>query len=533
MIPYNKRQDAQIVKIKDYINGKGKYVTGEGTSITLENTVNTPFNNIILKGNTSQNTTTGKNLLNGKYYNTSTQNGITLKHNNDNSFDITGTATSNTSMTIFYSIDQSNLVVGNTYYFYMSEKYDGTNLNVSLITNTPNLSYWIANNAYTIAKNQKFNDIVLYIPSGVTMNYHNVKFMIVQGSTTTSYEPYTGGIASPNPDYPQDINVVTGDNTINIINSNIYNLTKNVTKTDYGFINNTAFPELNIIKLKKGIKYLFSLQLKSKPTTDTTFSIYFKDSPIGKSFSHIENYELNKTYTIEYTSPEDNYLYFHIWGNANKDIFEFRLWINVNEAQEFEFYNTQSFPISLGSLELCKIGDYQDYFYKSGSKWYKHKTIDKIEDISSLRNSTYYAVNNDVTPSLARTYYSLPNCVGSRNYLNCYCNKLKGNSFDLLLQNANNISTSIIDNVKRLDISISQDLLDDVSLAGLLKKIKEISPIIYYACIPTEEEITDTTLISQLNELEKAVSYNDTTNISQTNANLPFIINAEAVKKLL
>lgn len=38
-----------------------------------------------------------------------------------------------------------------------------------------------------------------------------------KGSTVTDYEPYVGGTASPNPDYPQDIQVVTGENTVEIV----------------------------------------------------------------------------------------------------------------------------------------------------------------------------------------------------------------------------------------------------------------------------------------------------------------------------
>ena len=36
------------------------------------------------------------------------------------------------------------------------------------------------------------------------------------GSTSTSFEPYVGGIASPNPLYPQDIQSVEGIQTITI-----------------------------------------------------------------------------------------------------------------------------------------------------------------------------------------------------------------------------------------------------------------------------------------------------------------------------
>ena len=49
---------------------------------------------------------------------------------------------------------------------------------------------------------------------------------------------------------------------------------------------------------------------------------------------------------------------------------------------------------------------------------------------------------------------------------------------------------------------------------------------------PTNTEITDQTLIAQLDNFEKAISYNTQTNISQENNNLPFIISASAFMSL-
>lgn len=48
---------------------------------------------------------------------------------------------------------------------------------------------------------------------------------------------------------------------------------------------------------------------------------------------------------------------------------------------------------------------------------------------------------------------------------------------------------------------------------------------------PTNIEITETTLINQLEAIRKAQSYNDQTNISQTNEDLPFILDIETLKK--
>ena len=52
-----------------------------------------------------------------------------------------------------------------------------------------------------------------------------------------------------------------------------------------------------------------------------------------------------------------------------------------------------------------------------------------------------------------------------------------------------------------------------------------------YNADTTSTQITDTTLIGQLDAMNNAVSYDTQTNISQTNANLPFIISASALKK--
>lgn len=39
--------------------------------------------------------------------------------------------------------------------------------------------------------------------------------------------------------------------------------------------------------------------------------------------------------------------------------------------------NSAAHTVDLGSIELCKIGIYQDYIYKSGGKWYVHKECGK------------------------------------------------------------------------------------------------------------------------------------------------------------
>lgn len=125
----------------------------------------------------------------------------------------------------------------------------------------------------------------------ITSNTYSNKLIqpqIESGSVATNYEPYTGGIASPNPDYPQEIKSienptvsVAGKNlfepsTINYsynnlrITANVDNSQKNSIKIKINTINATegdlyAFAYVNINKFVKKIK------------SNTTYTIVLKN----------------------------------------------------------------------------------------------------------------------------------------------------------------------------------------------------------------------------------------------------------------
>ena len=333
-------------RLKGITNALPK-ISGEDTSLTLTNTANAPLSDIILKGNTSQQKYSGKNLVPITAQSVE-ENGVTFTINN-NQLTINGTATDHVLFFLNnnnwgYSANNPILEAGTYNFSFNNEVKFGGGLAITIYNENSKIIYSkvrIKNNFSFSISEEGSCTIRIEIEKGQVFDNNDLQLQIEQGSTATDYEPYVGGTASPNPDYPQDIKVVTGDNTITISNS-------------------------------------------------------------------------------------DN-----------------------TEKQEL--------PISLSSLELCKIGDYQDYFYKSGSIWYLHKEINKI------------------------TSY-----------------------------NGETITTSYISTTGKLSTGAK----------------------VYYVVTPTDTKITDTTLISQLNALYNAYTYNDTTNISQTNANLPFIINAEAFKKI-
>ena len=80
----------------------------------------------------------------------------------------------------------------------------------------------------------------------------------------------------------------------------------------------------------------------------------------------------------------------------------------------------------------------------------------------------------------------------------------------------------------RIQIRIDNTIANDVSTFKTWLSTHNTT-VYYVLATLTNTEITDQTLIAQLDNFKKAKSYNNQTNISQENNDLPFIINATAL----
>lgn len=126
-------------------------------------------------------------------------------------------------------------------------------------------------------------------------------------------------------------------------------------------------------------------------------------------------------------------------------------WVQLEKGSKVNGYT----PYGTTPIELCKIGDNQDYIYKDNNKWYVQKKVNKI------------------------------------------------NSY-----NGETISG------------------DYVSTTGQLST----GATVYYVSLPaTNTEIKYTTLINQLETIDNASLY-EQTNITQTNNDLPIVLNIKAFK---
>ena len=237
--------------------------TATGNPIHIEDSSDLEMK-LKLKGGHKQETTKGKQLLNpADLIATITKNGLTLTNNGDGTFNISGTATANTTLSLWNGKD-----------IYEAGHYFGLYSNVPYNTNTWNLSFAITYSDETATKyitpvipvkatNENINtaNVVLYIPSGTTINQTNVKIMLYKDDSVqaTEYEPYTGGKPSSNPDYPQEVKTV-GSN-INILpDVDEWEQGSIDNKTGEPFSSTTRLRSKNFIGVEPKTNYFASVQ---------------------------------------------------------------------------------------------------------------------------------------------------------------------------------------------------------------------------------------------------------------------------------
>ena len=134
-------------------------------------------------GKSEQFTTTGKNLLPFPYTDkTKTENGVTFDVKDDGKIHIYGTATETT-------------------YFNLSNNIEWGNESFSV----KNERYILIGGLYYNAYNKILSCAV---QKGETLDKILAPMVISINETNSTYEPYTGGIPSPSPDYPQEIKSV-------------------------------------------------------------------------------------------------------------------------------------------------------------------------------------------------------------------------------------------------------------------------------------------------------------------------------------
>lgn len=381
-------------------------VEGEGNNIELSNTKKGKML-FKYKGYTFQKATTGKNFF--KASSSNYPQGLTITHDTTTG-EITFGGTTTGSYPTLSNFTNANVPAGE--YTFSIDKALPYNLSLRLVNSNgqypttitiPSGSLYASS---TISYNAVRLEIVYSInTSGVAVPTTTIKPMLESGSTATSFETYTNG-PSPNPSYPQNIEIVIGTQSITISNED---------------------------------------------RTQTTIK-------------------------------------------------------NVN----------------LGNIELCEINNFQDEIYKQNNKWYLKKYINKV----ILNGSEEWRIwNNNLYIETLSGYNK------NDNAFKPYCSHYKG-----LYSTGGTVPPGDIDNNS---IRFGKNAVSDrlfvmdsrFTTANQFKEWLETNNITLYYVLatPTTTEITDTTLVNQLNDIEKVLSYDNKTLISSS-GDEPVIINVKALK---
>lgn len=199
----------------------------EGNSITVNN-INKSKAKIKNRGGSYQKTTQGYNL-----YNIDEALNDVLKKNGDSSYTFTKTS-SRFAKAVDISIPANTDFVIDYSNVKLNGNYEGNILSAIIKytddTDTTSSLYSTEEDRRGLRRYSKdIKSIQLYLESSLTEGTSITfsDFMIYLGSNLSkTYEPYTGGAPSPNPDYPQEIQNV-GDK-INILNKDVVNATNNL-----------------------------------------------------------------------------------------------------------------------------------------------------------------------------------------------------------------------------------------------------------------------------------------------------------------
>ncbi len=347
----------------------------------------------------------------------------------------------------------------------------------------------------------------IYITRGSTFNNYTFYPMLETGSTATTYEPHQGK------ELPLDLPV-----------ENLFGGTLEQGGFDaigLNVPNSIRIRSQNYTEVKENQIYTISTTEynTTKGTILINISFYTENDYSTARISESGWKSLPYTFTTPENCKFIRFI-FKITSSLGDSVI---VDTDVNNVQLEQGSKANAYtPYGTDPIELCKIGNYQDYFYKSGSKWYLHKeTIKTIINGSADQTIDYSNYLN----ALVYTNSNIAN-VSQSSLGNIICNRAVEIARNTVTTN-NGICLNDVAN----RIVIKFDGVSSYNTEALAREYFANNPyeVIYKASTTTNTEITNTTLISQLEAIYNAPLYEET-NITQTNNDLPMVLDITACK---
>ena len=516
--------------------------TEEGKALNIEGAVGaTRFADIQLKGDTSQAGTPtpsapvpvktvagenvvkvcGKNLLQLTAATSNTRGITTTVDTANGEMTFSGTTTagypwlieSQVSIeagTYTVSIDQTLSYLLAIRFYYDSSNYTTVNISAGSKTATATLA------------NDTIRVVFMYniASSGVSVSATTIKPMIEAGSTATDFEPYIG----------QDYEVNLGKNLLDISTFAIGSLVYGQPRPDILYRINCGN---NPIPALPNTTYTISCVLG-----DTVKGVRVGVHQLTASKTFISDSGWQQIGTNKYTfttGATTGYmaLIFSLSTTSSTVDTSTENTTAYNDAQEW--LRGMVVQCELGStattyapyftpIELCKIGDYQDYIYKDGNEWKIHKEVGS----KALTSANVNMFQLDTSTNYSQLYIS-KSTIGLPNGWSAgvaVCSHFKENNtaaVGVFRTNANGNNAFFYLPTSVTDLNGAKTYMD--GLNG--------SYIYYVLANSTDTTITNAVLIDQLEALANGYMYSPQSNISSTFAvgNEQAILNVEYFTK--
>lgn len=337
--------------------------SASGNPISIADAVEAPLKSLEIQGNTTQQTYTGKNMIGFPEANISADS-LTLKFDADGTITVNGTRSgtvlTNYNVGTLFNFKEGNIALGVSI---ISGSFSGAAVGIQGINNNSSQTFFMGYrpdgtyNGATSLTQQTISETtkMQFIIGGGTAVFNNLKFkmQVVAGTThDTTYEPYVGGIPAPNPDYPQAVQTVTGENVVQICGKNLFD----GTNFQQGFLGdngnvssaNESVTCVDYIEVQPSASYALSCAVVSG--TMIRGICYYTES---KSFISRSAGAYGDTYS--FTTPNNARFVRFYWYNSNGlSLANFPSYVsNIqlelgSTATSYEPYRGQSYEVNLG-----------------------------------------------------------------------------------------------------------------------------------------------------------------------------------------
>lgn len=368
------------------------------------------------------------------------------------------------------------------------------------------LEYENYGTAHLVANTVKTYTFTLTQPSKIKMklgySYSSYPFtetvQLEKGSTATTYEPYT---RQSYPLYLPVENLLTVENGESTVGGVTF---KN---TDKGIQINGSTPSSTFMVLYDGTlpSGEYTISGMDEGASANTYQIV-----IYKNGSTILYYRDLNIHTFSVVSTDSILIRLFVYSGQG----EFggkTIPLQLNKGANANHYT----PYGTSPIELNKIGTYQDYIYKNGGKWYVHKETGKV-DLGTL---TWAKSSSGNKYSCTAPQYRYAD--NMKMFCTAYTFDGAGNSSVGYYGENGTIRYYYSGGTATYELYVHDER--GLSASDFKNAVSGVI-LVYLLRTTTDTEITDTTLINQLNNIEKAYSYNGTTNILQVSNDNGFML---------